>query len=338
VPGMPYHLEKGPWLSVLEDYLNGTPDGAIDALARLRRPELSLTDTGFLATPALDKDPEYETLAKRQAHLRNDWFGADGGDTDGGTHSFSQAVLDRLGDDDRERFAPSAPDIHAGAVHLHTWTCEVAEAAPAGLGAWPTTGFWAQYFGNVEAILRETLVRAIEVSLGLDHGEAVPAGGPTRRLPIELFWKCPQRWFEGWVTWRWDQHHGTGQVTVILATPGSGKPLLENPDLGMGAVRADSSRAIAPDTVGTGPGPCNPAANPDQGAHGMWVVTHHEHLQLPALHPDAGLPEGQWLVPAFGPTYLGVGPVVCVQPSEADGGVNPFGRPYQPTPATEAAS
>ena len=36
MPGMPYHLEKGPWLSILEDYLNADAYRLIEALRHFR--------------------------------------------------------------------------------------------------------------------------------------------------------------------------------------------------------------------------------------------------------------------------------------------------------------
>jgi hypothetical protein len=102
------------------------------------------------------------------------------------------------------------------------------------------TGFWLNWRGPAEAILRETLHRAIEVSLGVAHQDsATPAGaaaaqafvtshdpakappGPySRWWPIEILWVCGAPNFQGWITWR---EHGSGptdgQVTVVLTTP-----------------------------------------------------------------------------------------------------------------------
>ncbi len=123
---------------------------------------------------------------------------------------------------------------------------------------------------------------------------------------------------------------------MVLATPGSGKPLLENPESGAGALVPTSTRVPGLGAGPEGPGPSAPARNVDEAPKGMWVVTHAEHVQLPAQTPTLGTPSGRWIIPAFGPTYVGLGPVVCVQPSEADGGVRPAGRPYQP-PTTDSA-
>lgn len=336
MPGMPYHLEKGGWLSVLEDYLNGAPGRSETILGLLRDPTIRVSDTGFLQSPSLNKDPDYETVTKRVGHLRRDWFGYTGDEyvPDTPQVAFLDQVQRRLDSEDlgEVEFSGTFPtDEHdwEGVLEYLTWIAPHAH----GLRNWPVTGFWVQYFGNVEEIVRQTLIRTIEVSLGLQHGEEVPAGGPRRVLPVELFWKCPQRWFEGWVTWRWDETHGTGQVTTIFATPGSGKPVLQNPMDGRDAVLDPSTLVTEPGTVPVGPGPSSGPANPQQSPKGMWVVTHEHHLEMPDLPDHFGSASGEWAIPEFGPTYVGLCDVVCVEPSEKDGGVNPYGRVYEPPTA-----
>jgi hypothetical protein len=333
---MPYHLEKGGWLSVLEDYLNGAPGRSQRFLALLRDPAIRVSDTGFLQSPSLDKDPDYETIDKRVGHLRRDWFGYVGEDLvpEKPQDPFLEQIQRRLSDEDLgELEFSSIPEDECEWQTILDFLNWIAPHAH-GLRNWPVTGFWVQYYGNVEEIVRQTLIRTIEVSLGLDHGEEVPADGPRRELPIELFWKCPQRWFEGWVTWRWDEAHGTGQVTSMFATPGSGKPVLQNPLDGRGAFEASSSLVTAPGDAPVSPGPSRAAANPGQSPKGMWVVTHRYHLEMPDLPDHYPTASGQWAIPEFGPTYVGLCDVVCVEPSEADGGVNPYGRVYlEPTAA-----
>ena len=172
MPGMPYHLEKGPVLSVLEDVLRGPTAQVENILTRLRDPSVPLAEVGGLDSTTLNAPP-YPTTGDRVAHIEKDWFGYVVG---------------------TQQQAPFNPLTN------------------------PTTGFWENYWGDVAGIVRETLTRAVEVALGLDH-DAEPPG--TRHWPIELFWKCPNPWFEGWVTWRHEPSQpASGQVTVILATPG----------------------------------------------------------------------------------------------------------------------
>ena len=326
MPGMPYHLEKGPWLSILEDYLNADIQRRIDALAEMRatRDEGSLADLSFMRTPALEGDPDYPTFDDRRDHLQRDWFGS----ADGSPPDFVRQAFAGLDDEPSADVveAVTGAGIDGTAQSLADFAARLTDDDRIALDAWPTTGFWFQYHGDVESIVRESLIRAIEVSLGLDHDEEVGRTA-ARELPIELFWKCPQRWFEGWLTWRWDPHHRTGQVTVMLATPGSGKPVLEAPEMGVDATRPDSSRVDGVGDAPTGPGPTS-TADPLQSPKGMWVISHADHVQLSAPPDDRPSPSGSWVIPPFGPTYVGVGPVICVQPDERDGGVRPFGRPY----------
>ena len=340
--GMPYHLEKGPWFAILEDYLNGQDGRSLEFLMELRRLRSCggrLTEIEFLDSPALDSDEDNGDPDARRIHLGDDWFG---GPANG--DGFVAALEAKLCDTapavaDRLRLPEREPITEARA--LRELAAEVAqtveETEGARLNGWPVTGFWFQYFGDVDAIVRETLIRSIEVSLGLDHDQEPGPDGPPFQLPIELFWKCPQRWFEGWVSWRWDARHGTGQVTTMLATPGSGKPVLEHPQLGQDP--HGIPRFLADEPVD---GPRTPAPGvrgdaPNIYPKGLWVVTHRQHAKLATTPDDGGTESGRWFIPPFGPTYVGVGDVICYQPVEFDGGTNPAGRPWVPPQPSSAS-
>lgn len=113
-------------------------------------------------------------------------------------------------------------------------------------GAVGDTGWWNRWSGPAEGILRETFLRAIEVSFGLEHQPpACKAGAPANALaqpldpsdklnptkskipnnkqrfwPIEFLWVCGSETLQGWVTWRRHPGRGNhGQVTVVFATP-----------------------------------------------------------------------------------------------------------------------
>jgi hypothetical protein len=112
------------------------------------------------------------------------------------------------------------------------------------------TGWWHNWFGPAEGIVRESFERAIEVSLGLAHkpsggngnpafdpptkthvDSAVPLSEVTRCWPVEVLWVCGTPTLQGWVTWR---QHGTGwadgQVTLVFTTPGlTGYPMYADP-------------------------------------------------------------------------------------------------------------
>jgi hypothetical protein len=318
---MPFHLEKGPWIMELERFLNAGPEQAWDILQRCRA-DFGPLVSEYAAAPYLDGDPLYGTADDREWHLRTHWFGGGQRKGEGAQPPFGHwlaAVLHEL----RGAEAPAGDELdHPDVVHelLVALTTDELYA----IGRWPSTGFWRQYYGDVEAIVRQTVISALEVSLGLPSG-STERDAVTRHLPLEIFWKCPQPWFEGWVTWR--LHESTsdkGQVTVVLATPGTGTPVLQSPMFGRGAIES-------PWTVAAGRTPTDPStydarsASPDHLDRGMWVITHHENLVLPAIPSNRPTRRGQWegIVPAIGPAYAGVGPIRVVSPSLQDGGVEP---------------
>ena len=71
--GMPYHLEKGPELEVLEDYLNGDATRALAALAKLRK-GVPLASIGGFDSTSLDHGP-LNTFAAREVHIHRHWLG-----------------------------------------------------------------------------------------------------------------------------------------------------------------------------------------------------------------------------------------------------------------------
>jgi hypothetical protein len=178
------------------------------------------------------------------------------------------------------------------------------------------TGFWVGWHGDCEAVFRETLIRACEVSLGLDHDEK-PIGEQTpRRWRLEMFWRCPIPWFEGWVTWR---QHGTGprdgQVTVIVSTPGHGHPIKNTP-LRQGEPR-DGGYVLDPQRA--------------TGSQGMWVVSQEYHRPWPkVMTAESGL--GEWRFPTIGLAFQSKGDVVVVAPPEREGGVLDPPRRWSPHP------
>ena len=278
--GMPYDLEKGPYFSVVEDFLSD-PKRLVETLLKLRK-GVEIANLGVLESPTLTADGR--SVLDRARHLNEDWFGM---------------------------------EWHDAEQH---WHVQPATACPP-TEAVQQTGFWKNWRGDAEAIFRETIIRAIEVAIGIDHGDAIKATDrPPRVWPIELFWKCQGPWFEGWITWR-AQGKGsdrTGQVTVIMATPGNGSPIRRSPRRGgpaegyeVGPKRAD-------------------------GDHGMWVVAHEQEERVHILHSDytAATEAGEFPIPTFGPGFVGCGDIVVVAPAERDGGVLATGRQWEAGPAS----
>lgn len=164
------------------------------------------------------------------------------------------------------------------------------------------TGAWKDWAGDAEGIVRETLIRAIEVSLGLSHlkwnGDRqnpladyrVVRGEPcARNWPIEFWCVGPVPVFQGSVTWRQDGEGGRVIVTWLL-------PSAANP------VASDFSRS-------TGDFIVNPANPSDGERFGSWIIAQQRTAQV-----DSG---------AGGKIAVSTGEPVVVSPSLKSGGVEP---------------
>jgi hypothetical protein len=260
---MPYNLEQGPYLAMLEDLINTDPLRCLRSLRDLDKPV-----TDILRNPpiAIHGGP-YPTTAELADHIDRDWLGIE----------------------------PDSP-------------------APTG-----TSRYWSYWRGDAQGIVREALVRAIEVALGLDHDQTPDSGGPRRQWPISLLTACGIRWLEGWISWRRvGDAPESGHVVLFILTPTHGKPA--EPTL----LRPTHS---TPGTPGA-PYQENPArADGDQGLWAVGALLERRHDPEPA--------SAQWVSPGnfprphLGPTYEGQGEVVVVAPSETQGGVLPDGRRYQ---------
>jgi hypothetical protein len=195
-----------------------------------------------------------------------------------------------------------------------------------------TTGYWVGYRGDVEPVLREGLIRAIEVSLGIIH-DGDPAEAPrSSSWPIDVQWKCPNPYFEVWVTWR--QHKdGRGQVNLLIATP---------PDR---VNRLTTEPRFPPPTAGVPP-VATPLPEPIAAAEeqGMWLVTHEHHSPLVVLrrvdtreqtvtevvqvnagerNPLPQLDANTWDIPIPSTVWEDTGDVVVVAPPSYAGGAAP---------------
>jgi hypothetical protein len=99
-----------------------------------------------------------------------------------------------------------------------------------------STGWWQNWKGEPEPTMRCTLIRALEMAMGLphwcpEHGKKSagipPATDPSHQsrarfqLPIEFFWVCGVTRFEGHI------YRNARQVTVIFITPGFPVPIEE---------------------------------------------------------------------------------------------------------------
>lgn len=294
--GMPYYVEKGMSFSVFEDFVNSSRSRLETALTDLRA-GLRIDQIGGLDSVNLDVPgvPDMVDLAARIRHLNTHWFGM----VQNGTGQWEKlASYDEVLVDSSGSFL-----------------------------------FWHNYAGDVEAIMRATMIRACEVALGLEHGQALDKATRHPAWPIELFWKCGQNWFEGWVSWTVDRtkkpkkgkkksRHGLpavprqdGHVTVLMCTPTAGHPIRQT-----ATAPANDPAANAPD-YSTNP--------PHRVAKGLVLVTNERHTQVfdtaeqypPATH--AGM-----LPAPLRMYWRAEGDVVAVSPSEPDGGVLSSGRQW----------
>jgi hypothetical protein len=179
-----------------------------------------------------------------------------------------------------------------------------------------TTGFWSNWYGDAEAIVRATTTRAIEVSFGIAHGAAVPAGrdgrvtdaSVRRNWPIEFWWVCGERWFHASLTWR--HEHGAerdGYVEVTWLTPGNGDPIFH--DLDHPPLHPDPSFALEPRDSNT--------------RFGSWIVG-QPHNDLLASKTWEGTLIGEWPSPVAVSRSRadGAHAITVVSPAFGDGGVS----------------
>jgi hypothetical protein len=211
------------------------------------------------------------------------------------------------------------------------------------------TGWWNGYQGDPEAIMREGMIRAVEVSYGIDHGAAVP-DPPPRFWPIDVTWICQGPFFQCWIMWHEDEAPNGGRVTLLIMTPaGDGFPLTSRITRVKPAARQNWPD---PDYADSRPAPPNdarsvlgPGAQKEKG--GMWVVGHEDYEKRPSvtlvsLDPDREFQPKESDNSTMG-SFVRVIPlptlswrakdpntVVCVRPSFWEGGMRI--APFEYTP------
>ena len=140
-----------------------------------------------------------------------------------------------------------------------------------------------EWYGDCEAIFRETLIRACEVSLGLDHGQPVSPVHPEALADRDLL-ALPDPVVRGLGD---VATHGSGTRRraghVLISTPGHGHPLKNTP-----------LRDNEPSDSGYAQDPVSAL-----GAQGMWVVSQSYHRPWPkSMTDESGL--GEWKLPHAG--------------------------------------
>jgi hypothetical protein len=300
--GMPYQIEKGPTLRVIERHINNAPAAKRRAMLDvLRRPDQPPTPASMpdplawitTGVPELWDEPAFAAhpLGGGRAirdHIIMDWFGYRRGPTGGWVKP------------------PSSEH--------------------------PDTGHWIAYRGDVDVIVRRALRWAFELALGLAPGDTGP--GRERPWQIELFWKCLAPWFEAWVLHR--PIADTGLVTVVFVTPShrganlsespvATHPEVTDPDLGHPVPSFQDDYELLGRVH---PLPNRPRVPARERKYGTWVVTHtdHESTETVSVRNRLGASNvgprnfSDWGITQLG-RYEGVGDVVTVAPSMAAGGV-----------------
>jgi hypothetical protein len=301
---MPYHLEKGHYLLLLEATLNEGIEAVVD-------------DDTEISFPGLAR--RYSMLEYMRGVVARPCSLTDGENEDDGVLMWPEFMTDD--DVGFPIFEIIAEDWFGYRIrHDRTFNTSPHPNKP--------TGMWDGYQGNVERIVANVMVRCLEVSLGLDHDAPIPEEAPPRSWPLYFFFKCQQPFFEGWVTWQCHSvnRRAAGQVTVIFATPGHNHPVSDHPipidtnhdhrDDQVHTLRNDGEFLVEPVSA--------PAADVGGQPHqGVWVVTHRDHKKLNVFDtsvPSAYLEWGPPLLPIIAPDNFC--DVVTVQPAARSGGID----------------
>jgi hypothetical protein len=163
--------------------------------------------------------------------------------------------------------------------------------------------YWLDYQGDVDGIVREALLFAMEIAWGADRTQKLPPGPFVRR--IELLWHCAQRWFDAWTTW----DDPNGPVKVLFATP---------PHSG-GTV---TSRI---DPMVTGGKATPVVASTVDKSRAMVLISQPTHAEVPMLTwKSVATPLGSIPLPSIGTKYQSTGAVGRwrIHP-DAGGSINP---------------
>lgn len=179
-----------------------------------------------------------------------------------------------------------------------------------------TTGWWTAWYGNAEDVMRKTMIRAIEVALGLNAGD--PTVRASRCWRMMFTWTCGSPMLQGWVHW-WDfnldeaQPADDGIVNVIFSTPGNGQPLFATPKKPGGG-------------AGVGDYEENPAGA--TGEYGLWVIGEGD-MDVRQPGSPAFKNVGDASIPAPWPNFFHTkGGAVAVSPAEVDGGMLHAGNTF----------
>ena len=309
---MPYHFEKGPPWSVVESIANESKDSLYRELEILRDTTQEMTVSRAYTSSNLNVGPT-NTTEKRVAHMQTHWFGKTPGD--GGSWR-PQARTRPPATTDTVLMAPKGSSLWTSYENLiANWPAFYPNDPPPRL--MESTGWWINFHGDVEHVLREALTRAAEISLGLKNGETLAKPSAARRhwaVTVDMI--CPSPWFEVWIEWEGDdtKKDSDGHVAVTVLTPSHPR--------GNVLTRPAGGRMRLPDAEAEPPEP--------GGDQGTWVVAEDRHVYYHSPPSSVALPQNVWMFPQLGPAVDGRNRVRVIRPAEADGGVLKAGRPWTP--------
>jgi len=295
---MPYYLEKGMTFEVIEDFINAGGAPLLAAVESLRQ----LDAQGNYLNPMVDC-----------------------GVFDSPSLFFTQSAAD-AGTTGPVDWTPDRWHQH---MDQHWFGCRDETKAPvdpkAASSLAAAKSWWINYFGeNVQDIVRETFLRGIETAWGVAHGDPlVLPPGRSKPWTVQIFWKCGQPWFEGWITWRkMGGRSHEGMVTILLCTPSedTGRHYVwESP------IPADLDGVNDGDPYPRGVGRLG------QEESGMVVVTHTDNMPLGMTPGQIPSQQAGGLVPPLpGAVFHGTGPIVAVRPAQRRGGTGAAPRRWTP--------
>jgi hypothetical protein len=304
--GMPYHLEKGPLLRIIERNLNGS---RATMQATLNTIEASIANEANGGDPASAASLAWHT----------------------GSAAWNDPAFDPTGPRSGGAYRDRIITEWFGYEHDPAGGWRMPNPPP------PTTGYWIGYRGDVHGIVRRAFAWAIELALGTGaRADADP-------WPIELFWKCPAPWFEAWVVSR-KAETTSGLVTVILVSPAhraavvADSPIAHSPTASKPGVdhpvpswQDDYEQLGAQHPLRPNRPVVKPATDRD---YATWVVSQAEHDVFGGVEPVDRLRQvwtaigsmfTDWWIPQLA-MWEGQGEVVVVAPSMAAGGVKHDGK------------
>jgi hypothetical protein len=299
---MPYSMEVGPYLSLFESYFNDDPKRAVDALNSLRTQSNNIASHQVAAAEGQAGQAQTDRTALEADNRFTDIFlkvpftELEGGPSNRRT---TEGLVDYM---DQSWFGLPARN-----------------GATSTAGAQVPVGVWEGWEGQAQAIVRETIIRALEVSLGLDHSYEPIDGAVGQHWPLGLRAVCGLRWWEGWIRWlRWET---SGYVDVIFLTPPNSigdavEPVLLRPIGTRRKPPAGDNYEVQPIRA--------------DGKQGLWVVgALLEEKEDPSWVTSSWVTANDLGLPPVAPKYRASDELVTVSPPESQGGVQKNGRPWR---------